>query len=135
VAPTPATLDCGNRTVVNFQRVPRYPFKINTGTRAAVYHISDTPACQPTVGVFVCLLSAAEEQDDRANAANNEVTTSFESINYCTVVACISLYWESKLTPVPLPSSKWGLLPGMMWVTYGSIKQCPRGSGRCTFSW
>ena len=43
VAPAPATLDYGNRTVVNFQRVPGYPFEINTGTRAAVYHISDTP--------------------------------------------------------------------------------------------
>ena len=28
---------------MNFQRVPGYPFEINTGTRAAVYHISDTP--------------------------------------------------------------------------------------------
>jgi len=43
VAPAPATLDYGNRTVVNFQRVPGYPFDINTGTRMAVYHISDTP--------------------------------------------------------------------------------------------
>ena len=133
--PSPTTLDYGNRTVVNFQWVPRYPFKINTGTRAAVYHISDTPTCQPIVGVFVRLLSAAEGQDVRASAADNAATTSFESINYCTVVACISLYWESNVTPVPLPSSKWGLPPGMMWATYGSIKQCPRGSGHCTFSW
>jgi len=43
VAPAPATLDYGNRTVVNFQRVPGHPFEINTGTRVAVYHISDTP--------------------------------------------------------------------------------------------
>ena len=47
MAPAPAALDYGNRTVVNFQRVPGYPFKINTGTRVAVYHISDTP-----IGVF-----------------------------------------------------------------------------------
>jgi len=46
VAPAPATLDYGNRTVVNFQRVPGYPFEINTCTRVAVYHISDTPTCQ-----------------------------------------------------------------------------------------
>jgi len=44
VAPAPATLDYGNRTVVNFQRVTGYPFEINTGTRVAVYHISDTPS-------------------------------------------------------------------------------------------
>jgi len=43
VAPAPATLDYGNCTVVNFQWVPGHPFEINTGTRAAVYHISDTP--------------------------------------------------------------------------------------------
>ena len=29
---------------VTFQRVPGYPFKMNTGTRAAVCHISDTPS-------------------------------------------------------------------------------------------
>jgi len=46
VAPAPAALDYGNRTVVNFQRVPGYPFEINTGIRAAVYHISDTPKLQ-----------------------------------------------------------------------------------------
>jgi len=40
VAPAPASLDYSNRTVVNFQRVA---VEINTGTRAAVYHISDTP--------------------------------------------------------------------------------------------
>ena len=43
MAPAPATLDYGNRTVVNFQWVPGYPFEINTGTRAAVCHICDTP--------------------------------------------------------------------------------------------
>jgi len=30
---------------VTFQQVPGYPFKMNTGTRAAVCHISDTPNC------------------------------------------------------------------------------------------
>ena len=43
MAPAPATRDYGNRTVVNFQRVPGYPFEINMGTQAADYHISDTP--------------------------------------------------------------------------------------------
>ena len=42
----PATLDYSNHTVVNFQRVPEYPFEINTGTRVAVYDISDTPNSQ-----------------------------------------------------------------------------------------
>jgi len=44
VAPAPVTLDYGNHTIVNFQRVPGYAFEINMGTRAAVYHISDTPS-------------------------------------------------------------------------------------------
>jgi len=44
VVPAPAALDYGNRTVVNFQRVPGYPFEINTCIQAAVYHISDTPS-------------------------------------------------------------------------------------------
>jgi len=44
VVPAPATLDYSNRTVVNFQRVPGYPFEINTGTRVGLYHISDTPS-------------------------------------------------------------------------------------------
>jgi len=47
VAPAPTTLDYGNRTVVNFQQVPGYPFETNTGTWAAVYHISDTPSDNP----------------------------------------------------------------------------------------
>ena len=42
VVPAPATLDYGNRTVVNFQWAPGYQFEINTCTWAAVYHISDT---------------------------------------------------------------------------------------------
>jgi len=36
MVPAPAMLDYGNRTVVNFQLVPGYPFEINTGTRVAV---------------------------------------------------------------------------------------------------
>ena len=31
----------------NFERVPGYPFKINTGTRTAHYHFSDTSNLQP----------------------------------------------------------------------------------------
>ena len=60
--PAPAALDYCNCIVVNFQQVPRYPFEINTGTRAAVYQISDTPSsddvgfppCLCTVPLFAC---------------------------------------------------------------------------------
>jgi len=46
-------------------------------------------SCPPVVGVFVCLLSAVGE-DVQASTADNATNTSFESINYCTLAACVS---------------------------------------------
>jgi len=57
--------------------------------------------CMPTPG--------GEGQDVNASAARNATITSFESVNYQTLAACVSLYWESKLTPFPLHSLRWGL--------------------------
>ena len=54
MASAPATLDYSNHTVVNFQWVPGYLFKINMGTRAAVYHISDTPRHIYTTYMYIC---------------------------------------------------------------------------------